>query len=73
MSLTTEQTARVIPFTSEQCDYSELARLRDRVNGGKFGGERAQARRLDRGFVHETRVQVTDLACLRSGGVAPGQ
>ena len=30
MSLTTEsQTARVIPFTSEQCDYSELARLRE--------------------------------------------
>ena len=29
MSLTTEQTARVIPFTSEQCDYNELARLRD--------------------------------------------
>ncbi len=28
MSLTTEQAARVIPFTSEQCDYSELARLR---------------------------------------------
>ena len=29
MSLTTEQAARVIPFTSEQCDYSELARLRE--------------------------------------------
>ena len=30
MSLTTEsQAARVIPFTSEPCDYSELARLRD--------------------------------------------
>ena len=29
MSLTTEQTARVIPFTSEPCDYNELARLRD--------------------------------------------
>ena len=29
MSLTTEQAARVIPFTSEQCDYNELARLRD--------------------------------------------
>ena len=30
MSLTTEsQAARVIPFTSESCDYNELARLRD--------------------------------------------
>ena len=30
MSLTTEsQAARVIPFTAESCDYSELARLRD--------------------------------------------
>ena len=29
MSMTTEQTARVIPFTSEPCDYSEIARLRD--------------------------------------------
>ena len=29
MSLTIEQAARVIPFTSEPCDYSELARLRD--------------------------------------------
>ena len=29
MSLTTEQAARVIPFTSEQCDYNDLARLRD--------------------------------------------
>lgn len=29
MSLTTEQAARVISFTSEPCDYNELARLRD--------------------------------------------
>ena len=29
MSLTTEQAARVIPFTPEQCDFNELARLRD--------------------------------------------
>ena len=30
MSLTTEsQAARVIPFTAESCDYSELARLRE--------------------------------------------
>ena len=29
MSLTTEQTARVISFTSEPCDYNELSRLRD--------------------------------------------
>ena len=29
MSLTTEQAARVIPFTAEQCDYNELTRLRD--------------------------------------------
>ena len=29
MNLTTEQTARVIPFTADQCDYNELARLRD--------------------------------------------
>lgn len=29
MSLTTEQAARVIPFTAESCDYNELAQLRD--------------------------------------------
>lgn len=29
MSLTTEQAARVIPFTSESFDYNELTRLRD--------------------------------------------
>ena len=29
MSLTTEQTARVIQFTAESCDYNELTRLRD--------------------------------------------
>ena len=29
MSMTTEQTARVIPFTAESCDYNELTRLRD--------------------------------------------
>ncbi len=29
MSLTTEQAAKVIPFTSESCDFNDLSRLRD--------------------------------------------
>ena len=47
MSLTTEQTARVIPFTAESCNYNDLARLRDenaelraQLEAAKVYGER---------------------------------
>ena len=59
MSMTTEsQAARVIPFTAEQCDYSELVRLRDenaelraQLEAAKVYGERIRK--------HVVRCEVT--------------
>lgn len=63
MSLTTEsQAARVIPFTAEQCDYNELARLRDenaqlaaQLRASKDYGERL------RKHVEECEIAIEEL------------
>ena len=58
MSLTTEQAARVIPFTAESCDYNELAQLRDentqlraQLEAAKTYGERIRQ--------HVARCEIT--------------
>ena len=51
----------------DQC--RNLAAIVDRLDARELFGQRLGSQRLERGLVHETGVQIGDLALIRIGGV----